>query len=117
MTIPKPYSVQTFDAYESPPYSGDPLNVGSFSTAEEALECAKKVVDDQLRTSIESGLSAEEAVLSFSTAGEIPMIFGEGRIYLQPFEYAKKRASEIELEEHHLALVSAEKNLIQSTNG
>ena len=38
MTIPKPYSVQTFDAYESPPYSGDPLNVGSFSTADAALE-------------------------------------------------------------------------------
>jgi hypothetical protein len=55
MTIPKPFSVQTFDAYESPPYSGDPLNVGSFSTADAALECAKKVVDDQLRISIESG--------------------------------------------------------------
>ena len=98
MTIRKPYSVQTFDAYESPPYSGDPLNVGSFSSAGEALECAKKVVDDQLRLSIESGLSAEEAVLSFSTAGEIPMIFGEGSIYLQPFEYAKDRAPRIELE-------------------
>jgi len=117
MTIAKPFSVQTFDAYESPPYSGDPLNVGSFSTADAALECAKKVVDDQLRISIESGLSVEAALLSFSTAGEIPMIFGEGRIYLQPFEYAKKRAPEIELEEHHLVLVSAEKTLIQSTNG
>ena len=98
MTIPKPFSVQTFDAYESPPYSGDPLNVGSFSTADAALECAKKVVDDQLRISIESGLSAEEAVLSFTTAGEIPMIFGEGKIYLQPFDYAKERAPRIELE-------------------
>ena len=74
MTIAKPFSVQTFDAYESPPYSGDPLNVGSFSTADAALECAKKVVDDQLRISIESGLSVEDALLSFSTAGEIPMI-------------------------------------------
>ena len=98
MTIRKPYSVQTFDAFESPPYSGDPLNVGSFSTAGEALACAKKVVDDQLRISIESGLSAEEAVLSFTTAGEIPMIFGEGKIYLQPFEYAQERAPRIELE-------------------
>ena len=98
MTIRKPFSVQTFDAYESPPYSGDPLNVGSFSTAGEALACAKKVVDDQLRISIESGLSAEEAVLSFSTAVEIPMIFGEGKIYLQPFDYAKERAPRILLE-------------------
>ena len=98
MTIRKPFSVQTFDAYESPPYSGDPLNVGSFSTAGEALACAKKVVDDHLRISIESGLSAKEAVLSFTTAGEIPMIFGEGKIYLQPFDYAKERAPRIELE-------------------
>ena len=102
MTIAKPFSVQTFDAYESPPYSGDPLNVGSFSTADAALECAKKVVDDQLRISIESGLSVADALLSFSTAGEIPMIFGEGRIYLQPFEYAKVRAPEIEREVNKL---------------
>jgi len=110
MTIAKPFSVQTFDAYESPPYSGDPLNVGSFSTADAALECAKKVVDDQLRISIESGLSVEAALLSFSTAGEIPMIFGEGRIYLQPFEYAKERAPRIEFDCKNKAELPASKS-------
>ena len=110
MTIVKTFSVQTFDAYESPPYSGDPLNVGSFSTADAALECAKKVVDDQLRISIESGLSVEAALLSFSTAGEIPMIFGEGRIYLQPFEYAKERAPRIEFDCKNKAELPASKS-------
>ena len=86
------------------------MNVGSFSTADAALECAKKVVDDQLRISIESGLSAEEAVLSFSIAGEIPMIFGEGRIYLQPFEYAKERAPRIEFDCKNKAELPASKS-------
>ncbi len=98
MALYKPFTVETYDAFESPPYSGTPFKVGSFFTAARALACAKKVIDDQLIESIKSGLSAEDAVLAFSTAGEIPMILGEGRIYLQPFEYAKERAPSIELE-------------------
>ena len=77
--------------------TGAPFKVGSFFTAARALACAKKVIDDQLIESIKSGLSAEDAVLAFSTAGEIPMILGEGRIYLQPFEYAEARAPHLEL--------------------
>ena len=96
MALYKPFTVETYDAYESPPYSGKPSIVGSFFTASRALACAKKVIDDQLIESIESGLSAEDAFLAFSTAGEIPMIFGEGRIYLQPFEYAEARATHLE---------------------
>ncbi len=102
MALYKPFTVETYDAFESPPYSGTPFKVGSFFTAARALACAKKVIDDQLIESIKSGLSAEEAVLAFSTAGEIPMILGEGRIYLQPFEYANERAPKIALEERHL---------------
>ena len=93
----KPFSVQTFDAFESPPYSGTPLNVGEFATAELALACAKKVIDDQLRSSLEGGLSAEEALGSFESAGEIPMIWGEGEIYLQPFDYARDRVKQLAL--------------------
>ena len=97
MALYKPFTVETYDAFESPPYSGSPSKVGSFFTAARALACAKKVIDDQLLESIESGLSAEEAVFAFATAGEIPMILGEGRIYLQPFEYAEARAPHLEL--------------------
>ena len=95
MTIELEFSVETYDAYETPPYSGNGLKVGSFATAEEALACAKKVIDEQLRSSIERGMSAEDAVRSFSAGGEIPMILGKGRIYLQPFQYAEERATEI----------------------
>ncbi len=49
MTIEMPFLVETYDAYETPPYSGRPFQIGSFATAEEALACAKKVIDDQLR--------------------------------------------------------------------
>ena len=97
MALYKPFTVETYDAFESPPYSGKPSKVGSFFTASRALACAKKVIDNQLIESIESGLSAEDAVLAFSTAGEIPMILGEGRIYLQPFDYAEARAPHLEL--------------------
>lgn len=93
----KLFSVQTFDAYDSPPYSGIPLTVGTFATAKLALACAKKVIDDQLRSSLESGLSAEEAVGSFAATGEIPMIFGEGEVYLQPFDYARDRVKQLVL--------------------
>ena len=93
-----PFSVETYDAYDSPPYSGSGLKVGSFATAEEALACAKKVVEAQLRSNIEHGMSAEDAVRAFSASGEIPMILGEGRIYLQPFNYANERAHQIKLE-------------------
>ena len=40
-------------------------------------------------------MSAEDAVRSFSAGGEIPIILGKGRIYLQPFQYAEERATEI----------------------
>ena len=43
-------------------------------------------------------MSAEDAVRAFSASGEIPMILGEGRIYLQPFNYANERAHQIKLE-------------------
>ena len=93
-----PFSVETYDSFDTPSGNSSLLKVGSFATAKEALACAKKVVDDQLRSYIKKGLKAEDAVRSFSAAGEIPMIFGKGNVKFQPFEYAKKRALEIELE-------------------
>ena len=87
------FSVQMFDAFDSPPYSGLPLNVGNFATAALALACAKKIIDDQLNASVQSGLNEVEAISSFEAAGEIPMILGESTLYLQPFEYAQRRIS------------------------
>lgn len=89
--------MQTFDAFASPPYSGTPLIVGKFATAEQALACAKKVIDDQLMASLASGLSAEESLGSFEVSGEIPMILGEGALYLQPFDYAQDRVKQLAL--------------------
>lgn len=109
MTNKKPFQVETYDAFETPPYSGRPLYVGSFDNAEEALACAKKVIDDQLRKVIESGRSAEDAVGSFCVSGEIPMILGEGRIYLQPFEYAKEQAPKIALSANYLFVARLKK--------
>jgi hypothetical protein len=71
MTIEMPFLIETYEAYETPPYSWQPLQVDSFASAEEALACAKKVIDDQLRKIIESGRSAKDAINLFSIISEV----------------------------------------------
>jgi len=91
----KKYKVVTHEANYTPPDFGSLLPVGEFDTADEAIQCLKQTIDKQLITSLNEGKTPKQAYDEFSIYGEIPIIRGEPRVYVQPYEYAKKRVSEL----------------------
>ena len=97
----KQYSVLTHEANFTPPDLGSLLPVNEFDTAEEAIACFKSTIDKQLMASLNDGKTPKEAYDQFSLYGEIPIIQGEPRVYVQPYEYARQRtmilASNIEI--------------------
>ena len=92
LNMKKQYSVETHEANLTPPDLGSFPLVGEFDTANEAIECLKLVIDKQLLGFLREGKTAKEAYDQFSLYGEIPIIRGEPRIYIQPYEYAKQRS-------------------------
>ncbi len=91
----KRYKVVTHEANYTPPDFGSLLSVGEFDTADEAIQCLKQTIDKQLITSLNEGKTPKQAYDEFSIYGEIPIISGEPRVYVQPYEYAKKRVGEL----------------------
>ncbi len=91
----KKYKVFTHEANYTPPDFGSLLPVGEFDTADEAIQCLKQTIDKQLITSLNEGKTPKQAYDEFSIYGEIPIISGEPRVYVQPYEYAKKRVGEL----------------------
>jgi hypothetical protein len=91
----KTYRVVTHEANYTPPDFGSLLQVGEFDTAEEAIKCLKQVIDKQLLASLKEGKTPKEIYDQFSLYGEIPIIQGEPRVYVQPYEYAKERIDEL----------------------
>ncbi len=91
----KKYKVVTHEANYTPPDFGSLLPVGEFDTADEAIQCLKQTIDKQLITSLNEGKTPKQAYDEFSIYGEIPIISGEPRVYVQPYEYAKKRVGEL----------------------
>jgi hypothetical protein len=91
----KTYRVVTHEANYTPPDFGSLLPVGEFDTAEEAIKCLKQVIDKQLLASLNEGKTPKEIYDQFSLYGEIPIIQGEPRVYVQPYEYAKERIDEL----------------------
>ncbi len=91
----KIYSVLTHEANFTPPNLGSLLPVDEFDTAEEAIACLKSTIDKQLMASLNDGKTPKEAYDQFSLYGEIPIIQGEPRVYVQPYEYAQKRVKEL----------------------
>ncbi len=90
----KKYKVVTHEANYTPPDFGSLLPVGEFDTAEEAIKWLKLVIDKQLLASLNEGKTPKEIYDQFSLYGEIPIIQGEPRVYVQPYEYAKERISD-----------------------
>jgi hypothetical protein len=86
----KRYTVETYDAYDDPAERRH-LVMGGFDEADEALKCAKEIVDCFLSDQLGHGKSPEEARKMFSCYGEVPMIFGEPKINFNPFDYADER--------------------------
>lgn len=91
----KKYKVVTHEANYTPPDFGSLLPVNEFDTAEEAIKCLKQVIDKQLLASLNEGKTPKDTYDLFSLYGEIPIIQGEPRVYVHPFEYAKKRIQEL----------------------
>lgn len=91
----KRYKVVTHEANYTPPDFGSLLPVGEFDTADEAIQYLKQTIDKQLIASLNDGKTPKQAYGEFSTHGEIPIIQGEPRVYVQPYEYAKKRVGEL----------------------
>jgi len=92
LNMKKQYSVLTHEANFTPPDLGSLLPVDEFDTAEEAIACLKSTIDKQLIASLNEGKTPKEAYDQFSLYGEVPIIRGEPRVYIQPYEYAKQRA-------------------------
>jgi hypothetical protein len=91
----KKYSVLTHEANFTPPNLGSLLPVDEFDTAEDAIACLKLAIDKQLMASLNDGKTPKEAYDQFSLYGEVPIIDGEPRVYVQPYEYAQKRVKEL----------------------
>lgn len=91
----KKYSVVTHEANFTPPDFGSLLPVDEFDTSEEAIACLKLTIDKQLIASLNDGKTPNAAYDQFSLYGEIPIIQGEPRVYIQPYEYAQKRVEEL----------------------
>lgn len=91
----KQYSVLTHEANFTPPDLGSLLPVNEFDTVEEAIACLKSTIDKQLMATLNDGKTPKEAYDQFSLYGEVPIIDGEPRVYVQPYEYAKKRVKEL----------------------
>ena len=91
----KQYSVETHESNFTPPDLGSLLPVDEFDTAEEAIACLMRVIDKQLLVSLNDGKTAKQAYDQFSLYGEVPIILGEPRVYVQPYEYAQKRVKEL----------------------
>jgi hypothetical protein len=72
---------------------------GEFDTWEEAVAKAKKMVDYDIVSAIESGSTPEEAIDLYQTFGEDPSIIGDGDIpdddFFSVWTYAESRAREL----------------------
>ena len=70
-------------------------DAGEYSTAEDALACAKRIVDTYLTGAYRSGMSAKKLYEQYVTFGEDPYIVGPERLSFSAREYARTRAAEI----------------------
>ena len=85
------YEVESYDMWDAPAERTH-LRHGRFEVAGDALAVARAVVEKSLRDHLGSAKSAAGLRSSFSSYGEVPMIFGEPRVEFDPFRYADEVA-------------------------
>ncbi|MEP7213360.1 MAG: hypothetical protein ABI791_09810 [Acidobacteriota bacterium] len=67
---------------------------GTFDTAYEAIDAAKKIVDDFLMANRERCVTAEELVEHYRAFGEDPFIVSDGeRVEFSAWDYAAQQSS------------------------
>jgi hypothetical protein len=74
--------------------------IGEFTTAEEAIATAQRIVDEFLRSSFKPGMNAQSLFSLYKRQGEYPFIFcdDDKTVNVPGFEhshYAKDRAAEV----------------------
>ena len=73
--------------------------LGEFPTLAEAIEVAKKVVNDYLLSAYKPGMTAQELCASYTSFGEDPFIINtltrEGGVLFSAWDYATLRCNEI----------------------
>jgi len=74
--------------------SDERYKLGSFPTAEAAVEAARKIVDDYLTSNLKPGMTAEHLYSGYTGFGEDPFIIGEG-VTFSAWDYAKQRCQEL----------------------
>ena len=76
---------------------GERYTLGSFPTAQEAIEAARRIVDDYLVSAHRPGMTAKELFESYTSFGEDPFIVGEGsgRVVFSAWGYAKAQCAKM----------------------
>ena len=71
-------------------------NAGSFATAEEAIECAKRIVDSFLVHSYQTGITKEKLFQQYKNFGDDPFISpAEPSRDFSAWDYARDRCRQI----------------------
>lgn len=90
----KNFIVESYDAWDSPDERFCIRN-GEFDTAEEAVNFAKKMIDEFLIEHHQKGASWDDAYKNFCSHGDIPMVFGKPEPDFNAINYAKSRVEEL----------------------
>lgn len=58
-----------------------------FDCVEDADDFARKLIDDEIKSEIDSGKSLKEAIDIYRGFGEIPFVIGDRKSKFSPFKY------------------------------
>ena len=84
------YIVETYEHFESRSDPSAPVNflyVGTYSTADDAVEVAKNLIRKSIAGLVNEGSSLENAISSYRIYGEIPVVRGEPCVDFNPLKF------------------------------
>jgi hypothetical protein len=71
------------------------LRIGKFEELDDAIDACKKVVDDFLRSSLNTFIESEQLVTAFLSFGDVPVINGAENVpSFDVYEYLAQRCRE-----------------------
>lgn len=75
----------------------DRYELGSFPTAEAAIEAARQIVDSYLISTFRAGMTSEQLFSSYTSFGEDPFIVGYDakKVAFSAWDYARQRCKEL----------------------
>jgi hypothetical protein len=91
----KRYLVCAQDMFEEPASDSNCRQVGEFDSADEALSCARAIVDKSMEE-FSAWPTTEDMILMFRTFGEGATVYGEPAVSFNSLAYANERAVAID---------------------